>query len=592
MESFKTITHEADLCVVGGGIAGMCAAVSAARHGARVVLMQERPMLGGNASSEIRMWICGAHGDNNKETGLIEELMMENQYRNPDKNYSVWDGIMFEMVRWQPGIELLLNCTCNECEMDGNRIRSVRGWQMTTQQFHEVRATLFADCSGDSVLAPLTGADFRVGREARREFGEDIAPEVSDLHTMGMSCMLQAREEATPSEFIAPKWAYHYTKEDLPYRQPNMQNISENFWYLELGGMVDSIADTETVRDELLKTAYGIWDYVKNDPENKEKNKYWRLDWMGILPGKRESRRYLGDYIMTQHDVRAEGRFPDLVAYGGWTMDDHHPGGFLAPERPTIFHPAPSPYGIPYRSMYSRNIDNLLFAGRNISVTHTAMSSTRVMATCGTIGQAVGTAAAIAIRDHLSPRGVYEQRIEELKQTLMEDDSYLPFNRRAIPALTRDARLNCDAPEAENLRNGLDRPIGDDDNGCHLPLGSAATYEFGRTAHVGRVRLILDSDLNRETLPPLEKKLNRNMIHNRPLAWVDSCVPKTMLKAYRLEGVTPAGETVTLYETDLNHQRLNFVELDAEVTALRLIPLATWGAEDCHIFSFDVAEKA
>ncbi len=592
MKGFETIRHEADICVVGGGIAGMLAAVSAARHGARVALMHERPMLGGNASSEIRMWVCGAHGKNNRETGLIEELMMENQYRNPDKNYSVWDGIMYELVRYQPGIDLLLNCTCNDCEMDGDHIRAVSGWQMTTQTFHRVEAEIFIDCSGDSVLAPLTGADFRVGREARAEFGEDIAPEKADSCTMGMSCMLQAREETRPSEFIPPQWAYHYTKEDLPYRQPDMRRITENFWYLELGGENDSIADTEKMRDELLKTAYGLWDYVKNDPENKEENKYWRLDWMGILPGKRESRRYLGDYIMTQHDVRAEGRFDDLVAYGGWTMDDHHPGGFRTKERPTIFHPAPSPYGIPYRSMYSRNIGNLMFAGRNISVTHTAMSSTRVMATCGTIGQAVGTAAAIAIRDHLSPRGVYEQRIGELKQTLMEDDCYLPFNRRTVPALTREAQLQCAAPDAENLRNGYDRPIGEADNGCRVPFGERITYHFARAAKVGRARLILDSDLNRETLPDLERELNRNMIHNRPLAWVDSCVPKTMLKAYRLEGRTEDGAEVVLYETQNNYQRRNFVTVGQTLTEITLIPLAAWGAENAHIFSFDCAEEA
>ncbi|MBQ2957017.1 MAG: FAD-dependent oxidoreductase [Clostridia bacterium] len=591
MTAFKTIVHHADLCVVGGGIAGICAAVSAARHGAHVVLMQERPMLGGNASSEIRMWVCGAHGDNNKETGLIEELMLENQYRNPDKNYSVWDGIMYELVRYQPGIELLLNCTCNECEMDGSVVKSVKGWQLTTQTFHEVHAALFADCSGDSVLAPLTGAEFRIGREARKEFGEDIAPETADRKTMGMSCMIQAREETHPSEFIPPKWAYKYTKSDLPHRVPDMRNVSENFWYLELGGECDSIADSETLRDELLKTAYGLWDYVKNDPENKEQNKNWRLDWMGILPGKRESRRYIGDYIMTQNDVRAEGRFEDLVAYGGWTMDDHHPCGFRTPERPNIFHPAPSPYGIPYRSMYSKNIENLMFAGRNISVTHTAMSSTRVMATCGTIGQAVGTAAAIAVRDGLTPRGVYEQRLNELKQTLMEDDSYLPFNRRDIPLLTRNAVLCCPVADAENLRNGLDRPIQDKDNGCHVALGARITYEFPKAVKAGRVRIIFDSDLNRETLPECERKLRRNMIHNRPLDWADSYVPKTMVKAYRLEGVTPSGETILLYETANNYQRRNFVELNCELKSVTLIPLSTWGADDAHIFSFDIAER-
>jgi len=185
--AFKTFTHKVDLCIVGGGLSGMCAAVAAARHGAKVALMHERPMLGGNASSEVRMWVCGAHGDNNLETGILEEIMLENYYRNPDKNYSIWDGILYEIVRMEPNIDLLLNCTCTSCEMDGEAIKSVTGWQLTTQQIHTVEATLFADCSGDSVLAPLCGAEYRWGREAKSEFGEALGQEdcyfirVSDL---------------------------------------------------------------------------------------------------------------------------------------------------------------------------------------------------------------------------------------------------------------------------------------------------------------------------------------------------------------------------------------------------------------------------
>ena len=173
---YETIFHSADLCVVGGGMAGLCAAVAAARHGAKVVLMQERPMLGGNASSEIRMWICGAHGANNRETGILEEIMLENLYRNPALNFHIWDGILLEWARREENLTLLLNCTCTSCEMSGNRIASVTGWQMTTQTWRKVEAKLFADCSGDSVLAPLSGAKFRVGREARSEFDEDIEP--------------------------------------------------------------------------------------------------------------------------------------------------------------------------------------------------------------------------------------------------------------------------------------------------------------------------------------------------------------------------------------------------------------------------------
>jgi len=586
--AFKTFTHKVDLCIVGGGLSGMCAAVAAARHGAKVALMHERPMLGGNASSEVRMWVCGAHGDNNLETGILEEIMLENYYRNPDKNYSIWDGILYEIVRMEPNIDLLLNCTCTSCEMDGEAIKSVTGWQLTTQQIHTVEATLFADCSGDSVLAPLCGAEYRWGREAKSEFGEALGQEVEDSKTMGMSCMIQAREEDRPSEFIPPKWAHKFTKEDLPGRVPNMKSMYENFWYMELGGFGDSIADSETTRDELLKIAYGMWDFVKNDPENKEKNANWRLDWMGILPGKRESRRYMGDHILCQGDVEAEGRFEDIVAFGGWTMDDHDPRGFYNGGMPNVHSPAPSPYGIPYRCLYSKNVPNLLFAGRNISATHTALSSTRVMATCATMGQAMGTAAAIAIAHGTSPRGVYENHIAELKQALMEDDCYIPFNTRAVPELTASAKLTCADPAAENLRNGLDRPIGGNDNGVHVVLGEAVEYDFGEEKDVSFARIIWDSDLNRETMPRFDgRPFGHNMLSNRPYHMPDFYVPTTMTKAFRIEGKVN-GEWTVLYANDNAYQRLSAIPLNARCSAVRLVPTATWGAADAHIFSFDV----
>jgi NADPH-dependent 2,4-dienoyl-CoA reductase/sulfur reductase-like enzyme len=187
------INHKVDFCIVGGGIPGMIAAISAARRGIKVALMHERPVLGGNASSEIRVPVCGAQGINNRETGILEEIMLENSYRNPLSNYSIWDSILYEKVRFEPNITLILNCTCNEIEMDKNRILAVRGWQMTTESWHRVEAKLFSDCSGDSILAALSGAEFRIGRDAQEDFGEDAAPEIADSHTQGNSILINAR---------------------------------------------------------------------------------------------------------------------------------------------------------------------------------------------------------------------------------------------------------------------------------------------------------------------------------------------------------------------------------------------------------------
>jgi len=577
--SMKHKTHHIDFCVVGGGMTGMCAAIAAARHGARVALMQDRPILGGNASSEIRMHIGGAHGKNNRETGILEEIMLENLYRNPLKNYSIWDSILYEKVRFEDNITLLLNCSCNNAQMDGNRIRSIKGWQLTTQTWHTIEADLFSDCSGDSILAPLSGAEFRIGREARSEFNESIEPEEADKKTMGMSCLIQARETDRPQPFIPPPWANKYpTDDDLPNRGHEVPR--SNFWWIELGGEQDSIHDTEEIRDELLKVAFGVWDHIKNQGDHGADN--WTLEWVGFLPGKRESRRYVGDHILTQNDVRAEGRFDDLVAYGGWSMDDHHPGGIRWPGKPTIFHPAPSPFGIPYRCLYSRNIENLFCAGRNISATHAAMSSTRVMATCAILGQAVGTAGAIAVHDNLTPRGVYEKKIKELKQTLMEDDCYLPWNAREIPNLTARAKLTAWEGEPEPLRNGIDRPIGDTDNGWTSSIGSWAQYSFDNPENIRGLRFVFDSDLNRKGL---------NMASNYPLNMEPATVPKTMLRAFRVEALNEDGVWNIIVREKNNYQRLVRLKTDIKTRAVRFIPESTWGDERVRMFAWDVIDS-
>ncbi len=583
---FETIEHTVDFCVVGGGISGLCAAVAAARHGARVALVQDRPMLGGNASSEIRMWVCGAHGKNNRETGLVEELLLENYYRNPYKNYSIWDSVLLELAQKEPNLELYLNCSCMDGEMEGSRLKRIVCWQLTTQKFHAFTAKLFADCSGDSVLAPITGAPYRVGREARSEFGESIAPEVSDRKTMGLSCLIQAREYDEPREFIAPTWARKFTEADLPYRMPNMQRDGENFWYMEIGGTSNSIDDTERLRDELLRIAYGIWDFIKNDPNMREKHRNFDIDWIGILPGKRESRRYIGDYILTQNDVQAEGRFDDIIAYGGWSMDDHNPDGIDGKEAPTIYHPAPSPYGIPYRCVYSKTIDNLMFAGRNISVTHTAMSSTRVMATCGILGQAVGTAAAMAVAAGQTPRDICG-RIRELQQALMLDDCFLPFTAREPLPLCEKATLETNFSDPDHLHDGVDRPVGDCDHGSYGAAGAYATYHFSAPQTVAAVRLVFDSDLNRETLPEWEQKLDRPMLNNILRGRGASHLPTTLVRDFEIELTLPDGSKETR-RFENNHQRLVKVPVERDVKAVTFRPLKSWGSERFHLFAYEL----
>ena len=572
----KNLNHKVDLCIVGGGMAGICAAIAAARHGTKVALMQDRPVLGGNASSEIRMWICGAQGPNNRETGILEEIQMENLYRNPTPNYSLWDSILYEKVKFEKNIELLLNCSCTDAKMNGNKIESIKGWQLTTETWHTVEAKYFADCSGDSILSPLSGAEFRQGREDSNEFNESIEPSKSDKKTMGMSCLFQIRETNKPQTFIPPAWAHKYTTdEDFPSRD---HDTKTNYWWIELGGENDTIHDAEELRDELLKIVFGVWEHMKNYGDHGVDN--WEIDWIGFLPGKRESRRNVGDYILNQNDIASEGKFEDLVAYGGWSMDDHHPAGFkYTGGYPTIFHAAPSPFGIPYRCLYSVNIENLFFAGRNISGTHAAMSATRVMATCSIIGHAVGIAAAIAVNKGLTPREVYEKEIQNLQQMLMEDDCYLPWHNKDISELTSKALITDNAYNSEVLRNGLDRPIGNEDNGWTGNLGDFVEYSFENAEQISEVRFVFDSNLNRSI---------HNMPCNYPLEQNDFHVPESMVKEFKIEALDELGNWVLVAEVKNNYQRLVKLQVDVKTKAVRFIPVSTWGSEKAHVFSLDL----
>jgi hypothetical protein len=580
-------TLTADFCVVGGGLAGMAAAVSAARHGVKTIIIQDRPMFGGNSSSEIRMHVCGAHGENRRETGFVEELLLDNFYYNYSESYSVWDAVLHGKMNFQENLTVLMNASVNSAECENNLVKSVTAWQLTTEHWITVEAKLFADCSGDGILAPLTGADFRMGREARHEFNESIAPLEADTKTMGLSCLFQAREYATPQPFTPMPWAYKYTKDNMFPRYCDVRRT--NMWWMEVGGMGDSIGDTEKCRHELLRIAFGVWDFIKNESVYKDELKNYALDWQCFIPGKRESRRYYGEHILTQNDVEAEGRFDDIVAYGGWSMDDHFPEGiYHKGDVGTIFHPAPSPFGIPYRTLYSRNIDNLFCAGRCHSATHSAMSATRVMATCSMMGQAVGTAASIAVREGITPSGVYKNFIAELQKTLMDDDVWIPWKLREMSKPVQEAELIASAGEgAENVRNGFDRDWEGNSNAWEAPIGSSIEYRFKTAVDVEKVRIIFDSNLNRID-PSRPRERPKNMRYFKALDDVPFTPPNTLVKAFTIEVMDAAGGWHIAAEENNNFQRHVRVPVNKQAYGIRLTPKATWGAENARVFSLDL----
>ena len=420
----------ADVTVVGGGLAGVCAAVAAARLGRKVSLVQNRPVLGGVSSSEIRVWVGGANGLTHnryaRETGIVGEMIVENQYRNPEGNPYIWDLVVLEKVKAEPNITLFLNTDVREVHASGPQeqrvIHSCTGWMMSSERSIRFESPLFIDCTGDALIGLLTDAQYRLGREAQSEFNEIWAPPVPDNITLGSTILFHTKDTGKPVEFIRPAFARDITATTIPvHRILSTGDSGAKYWWIEFGGELDTIHDDAVIRDELWSAIYGIWDYIKNSGKFDAAN--LTLEWCGALPGKRESRRLIGDYILTQNDVIAQVLFDDRVAYGGWMVDLHPTKGMYDEKGAAQNMYGNGVFHIPYRSLYSVNVDNLLFAGRNISASHAGFGATRVMATCAAMGEAVGTAAALCLQMKCTPRTLGREHIRQLQQQLLKQDA-------------------------------------------------------------------------------------------------------------------------------------------------------------------------
>ncbi len=394
---------QSDITVIGGGLAGVCAAVAAARLGRKVALVQNRPVLGGNSSSEVRVWVVGAtaHGVNRyaRETGIMGEMFVENQYRNPD---------------------------VHEVEADGGEdhrvIRSATGWMMGSERRIRFESPMFLDCSGDGLIGFMAGARYRIGREARHEYGEAWAPPIADDVLLGSTILFYTKDAGRPVKYIPPSFAKDIAKTEIPLKRVIRSGDSGcHYWWIEWGGELDTVHDNERIRDELWAVIYGIWDYIKNS--GKFEADRMTLEWVGAVPGKREYRRFIGDYVLNQNDILAQVPFEDRVAFGGWSIDLHPPQGMYSGESGSKHLHPDGIYHIPFRSLYSSNVSNLLFAGRNISATHIAFGTTRVMATCATVGEAAGTGAALCVSKAVSPRELCQKHMKELQQVLLRQDA-------------------------------------------------------------------------------------------------------------------------------------------------------------------------
>jgi len=501
-------------------------------------------------------------------------------------------------VQRESNITLFLNASaCEPVMADEGAIQAIVAEQLSTEKTLHLEADIFIDCSGDGRIAADAGAEFRMGREARDEFGEDRAPAVADHCTLGSSLMFKSRDMGRPMPFVAPDWAKRYpTDADLPHRSHG--RIESGFWWIELGGTMDTIDDNEKIRDELLKHLIGVWDHIKNGGAHGAENHI--IEWVGAVPAKRESRRFIGDHILTQGDVESARLFEDRVAYGGWPIDLHPPEGIRSLAPPAHMPPLEQPYSIPFRALYSRNIGNLMMAGRNISVSHAALATTRVMGTCATLGQAVGTAAALCKKHGVLPREVGRAHIAELQQQLLKDDAYViglsnddpndlartatasASSERTLEVAEADTTVALDCTRGQIFMltaNRLDAVEGN-------RAGSLGELEVSRLkAHGDGVNVLLGMDVQRDAPAGGRREVYRGLTFDTNL---DVIVPEGPVPECVRDYVVSAsvdGDWVELQrEIGNHHRRRRHTFAPVEADGLRIEVLATNGSPEARIY--------
>ncbi len=407
-----------DLVVVGAGIAGMCTAMAAARLGCNVALISDRPLLGGNNSSEVRVHL-GGHinlkpyprlGDMLTEFGPAKGGNAQPAERYEDQKKTDW-------IASEPRIRTFYWHHATGVIMKDRVIETVITTEVTTGQTYAFRAPLFADCTGDGCVGFLAGADYMMGREGRSEFNEPLAPEQADKMTMGTSVQWYTTDAGRRIDFPVFDYGVHFSAD-------RCEDVTMGEWTWETGMRLNTIDDAERIRDYGMLVIYSNWSFLKNHKPYADKYRNRQLSWVAYVGGKRESRRLLGDYVLKQDDLDKRVFHEDGTACTSWSMDLHVPdpgneqkypeGQFISTTTYNVIHS----YPVPYRCLYSRNVDNLFMAGRNISATHVAMGSTRVMRTCGMLGEVVGMAASICNRHGVMPRDVYQHHLPELQKLM------------------------------------------------------------------------------------------------------------------------------------------------------------------------------
>lgn len=512
-----------DLVVVGGGVGGVVTAVTVARKGLQVALVDNKSGLGGNACSEIGVAVDGAvcfgMFPNMREGGPVEELKEQLVALDPfGRNTQNSSTMLFWCVQEKVAVFSELNI--HAVDAARRRVTAVYGSQGGTERNYKFAAPYFVDATGDGTVATLAGCEFRTGREARSEFGETLAPEQRDQGIMGASILFRASEKKVKTPFTRPSWAYEYTKEDdLPFRLSMYKGpVEVGFWWVEYAGdNNDPIGEYEDIRRELLKCTYGVWAFLKSDPTRKME--YYSLDNVTICPAKRESRRIVGDYILREQDIVKRTDFADAVTYAGWNIDIHVPGGFKSRLKPNIHANFPWVCQVPLRSLYARDLDNLWLVGRDMSVTHVALGATRLQATIGTTGHAVGIAAAFAHRRKKTARATAGEDIRAIQQEILKDGSFIPGVRNTDERdFARSARVSATSELPLRFERSED----------YLPVGRGRALSFPVTeGRIDRIALPLRNPGDKPVAVRLflaASEHPNDFSHLKPLAEKEVCL--------------------------------------------------------------------
>ena len=615
MTGFKEYKIEYDVIIVGGGMTGLCAALASARHGVRTALVQDRPVLGGNASSEIRMHICGASANMKKpdlcEGGIVHELMLANKRVNDSYNFSIWDSVLLDAAKREKNLTLYLNTTMHAAVCEEGVVRRIVCYQMTTEKRFELSAKIFADCTGNGTLGAFIGAEYHTGSEAKSEYHEPHAPETANADRMGNTLLFKAANVGHPVKFTPPIDAYHFTEEQLKYRK-HSQEIPEQvlkkatkeeiwmlfdgycqdygYWWIEIPGVSDDIiSEYEDIRDQLVRAVYGVWDHIKNGGDHGAEN--YELVWVGMLPGVRESRRMMGDYVLNENDVLESRNFEDAVAYGGWHIDNHVPGGLFSFDKiPSFVHEVPGVYTIPYRAYCAKGFQNLYIAGRCMSASKLAMASARVMGTCAIGGQAVGTAAAMCIQRGLKDIRELALHMEDLQQSLLRDDCFIPgIVNLDRGDLARMAGVSASSAQPgyppENAVNGISRALDGNSNAWRSAglsqSGEWLDFKLHRPARVHQVQLTFDSNFSLEKKITLSSRRQRQQVPGVPPELVKDCTVELFL----------SGERVAVESIADNYLRMRRVDFsDVLCDEVRLNSLSTNGVEEARVFEVRIYE--